>query len=122
MNKKLLTFFLAFFLTLTLYSPAGAYSLQIQETFPAAMSLNHAAYIDGSGGLWTWGRNASGELGNGSLENSDVPVKVLDDVADVSLGNGVTAALKTDGSLWMWGSNQYGQLGNLSLTDSSVPV
>ncbi len=120
MNKKLLIVFFSILLSFSLSGPAEAYQMQIQETFPFDMSMTHAAYIDSSGSLWTWGRNASGELGIGSQESSSVPVKVMDGVADVSLGNGVTAALKTDGSLWMWGSNYHGQLGTNGSGDVDI--
>lgn len=69
------------------------------------------SYCDGStaairadGSLWTWGKNLSGQLGNGTREDSDTPVRVLENVAAVSCGDGVMAAIKTDGSMWMWGA------------------
>ena len=39
-----------------------------------------------------------------------VPVKILDDVASVSI-NTYVAAIQTNGTLWGWGSNLYGQVG-----------
>lgn len=77
-----------------------------------AAGIEHRAAIDESGSLWTWGRNISGELGNGSTIDRRYPVKALDQVAQVSLGFSHSAALKQDGSLWMWGSNEYGQIGS----------
>lgn len=75
--------------------------------------------------LWMWGCNNWGQLGNGGLSNTicdygyyntlpvhTLPMKVLDDVTDVSLGGDHTAAIKSDGTLWVWGGNTYGQLGN----------
>ena len=50
------------------------------------------------------------------------PVKVMEDVASIALGNDYTAALKTDGSLWTWGDNQYGQLGNGSVSYTHLDV
>jgi alpha-tubulin suppressor-like RCC1 family protein len=40
----------------------------------------------------------------------------------VSLGNGYSAAVKTDGTLWLWGDGDGGALGNNSTTDQSSPV
>lgn len=74
--------------------------------------LNYTAAIKTDGSLWMWGQNEYGQLGNGSLEDSNVPVKVMDNVAAVSCGMAHVAAIKTDGSLWMWGNNTCGELGN----------
>jgi alpha-tubulin suppressor-like RCC1 family protein len=48
--------------------------------------------------------------------------KVLDDVAQVSMGNDHTMAIKKDGSLWVWGNHRYGQLGDGTETDRPTPV
>lgn len=83
-------------------------------------SGGHIGAIDDSGALWMWGSNGYGQIGNGGAGDDSrydgpyqtVPVKVMEDVASVSCGGFVTAAIKTDGSLWMWGNNGYYQLGN----------
>ncbi len=111
MRRKFGILLLSLLLALQLICPAGAYTAGRSETVAFDMSESHAALVDGEGNLWIWGRNAYGELGIGSRENAASPVKVMEDVAAVSLGDGVTAALKTDGSLWMWGSNYHGQIG-----------
>ena len=72
-----------------------------------------------------WGRNDGGELGNGSMTDSPVPVRVmgLDDcIAGVSVGGDSACAYISGGGVRCWGSNQYGQLGNGSTTSSPVPV
>ena len=120
MKKKLLACILVLVLSLGLAVPASAYGVGEAQDAAIAMSISHAAYVDGSGVLWTWGRNHCGELGNGSRENSNVPVQVLEDVASVSVSDGVTAAIKTDGTLWMWGSNYHGQLGNGGIGDLNI--
>lgn len=85
----------------------------------------HVAAIKSDGSLWMWGSNKYGQLGNDGAGNEkyknqfgdvepiqDTPVKVMDNVASVSLGNLHSAVVKSDGSLWMWGQNEEGQLGN----------
>lgn len=75
-------------------------------------SNTFAAYIDGSGALYTWGQNYAGQLGNGSDKDSTTPVQVFDGgVKKVSLGNAFALALMEDGSVYSWGQNNYMQLG-----------
>lgn len=65
------------------------------------------------GSLWGWGYNHYGQLGTGTFDNSNQPVRVGTDTnwAVVSCGHYHTSALKTDGTLWAWGSNAAGELG-----------
>lgn len=64
------------------------------EGYTAAITEDHT--------LWMWGYNP-GTLGNGTIEDSPVPIKVMDDVAAVSCEGFRTYAVKTDGTLWSWG-------------------
>lgn len=88
---------------------------------------DHTAAIKTDGSLWLWGSNAFGQLGNNLyLEgNKSSPVQTVSagtNWRQVSCGNAITAAIKTDGSLWLWGYNFYGGLGNNSTADVSSPV
>lgn len=65
-----------------------------------------------------FGENATGQLGNNSTDDSNVPVTAigLGGVIAVSAGGDQleahSMALKADGTVWCWGSNLYGALGN----------
>ena len=48
-------------------------------------------------------------------------VKVLEDVAAVSVGESHSAAIKRDGSLWLWGHNYLGQIGDGMTNDRNMP-
>ncbi|WP_302186543.1 dockerin type I domain-containing protein, partial [uncultured Ruminococcus sp.] len=90
-----------------------------------ALYGSHSAAITKDGSLYMWGYNNYGQLGNGSsgnYEKSVSPIKIMENVAAVSLGDYHSAAITKDGSLYMWGENYDGQLGNGSTTNRSTPV
>ena len=72
------------------------------------------------GTVWDWGDNQAGELGNGTINNADLPVQVLGPggvgylapVAAIQGGELHNTALKANGTVWSWGLNEYGQLGD----------
>jgi alpha-tubulin suppressor-like RCC1 family protein len=77
-----------------------------------------------NGNVVCWGANYSGQLGDGTTNDSTTPVQVsglTGEVTSVSAGNGHTCAA-VDGGAWCWGDNAAGQLGNGSTTASSAPV
>ena len=75
---------------------------------------SHAAALKKDGTVWTWGHNAWGQLGDGSMTDRTTPVQVsgLTDVIAVAAGRTMTMALKSDGTVWTWGLNNYGELGD----------
>ncbi|MCL2804774.1 MAG: hypothetical protein FWD26_02430 [Treponema sp.] len=79
-----------------------------------SVSSNHTAAIRADGTLWTWGKNDQGKLGDGTTNDSSVPVQVgtATNWISVAAGGIYTAAVRADGTLWAWGSNLYGQFGN----------
>jgi alpha-tubulin suppressor-like RCC1 family protein len=72
-----------------------------------------AILADGS--VWAWGNGARGQLGDGSIADSDVPVRVRVPAgvtfAKVNSGGYSSYAIDGTGRLWAWGGNQNGQLG-----------
>ncbi|MCL2698734.1 MAG: hypothetical protein FWE68_00305, partial [Defluviitaleaceae bacterium] len=103
-------------------SPNTAALAATQGTGTISASEGTSMAIKTDGSLWAWGRNTSGELGDGTTTNSPAPVKVMDDVTAVSTGWSHTMAIKTDGSLWAWGHNEFGQLGDGTTTRRLAPV
>ena len=92
----------------------------------ATVSLGawHSAAITKDGSLYMWGYNNYGQLGNGSsgnYEKSVSPIKIMENVAAVSLGAWHSAAITKDGSLYMWGENSDGQLGNGTTNNLTRP-
>lgn len=73
---------------------------------------------------WCWGRNNFGQLGNGSVQPSVVPVEVAGTAgwSSVSTSGSTTCGTKTTGTLWCWGLNNFGQLGIGRGKSRSTPV
>jgi alpha-tubulin suppressor-like RCC1 family protein len=72
-----------------------------------------------------WGYNGTGQLGDNSTTESNVPVAVSglsSGVAAISAGASHTCALTSAGGVMCWGDNVYGELGNNSGAESDVPV
>src|SRR5688572_816022 len=70
--------------------------------------------LKSNGGVWAWGRNIEGQLGDGTNTNHNTPVQVsgLTGVTAIDAGDLHNLALKPDGTVWAWGLNSLGQLGN----------
>jgi alpha-tubulin suppressor-like RCC1 family protein len=85
-------------------------------------------YMDlfSDGGLWTWGANNDGQLGDGSsVVHRSSPIQTIAGGTNWKSVGSVfnhTPVIKTDGTLWLWGSNTWGQLGDNSQTSRSSPV
>jgi alpha-tubulin suppressor-like RCC1 family protein len=72
-----------------------------------------------------WGYGGSGQLGNGSLSGSDVPVRVAGITTAKALadsGSGSVCALLSSGKVDCWGFNGEGELGNGTTASSDIPV
>jgi alpha-tubulin suppressor-like RCC1 family protein len=75
-----------------------------------------------NGTVWCWGKNANGQLGDGTTTDRDYPVQVqnITDALDIYVGFGsACAAVNKRLDLKCWGSYH---LGNDSSSDSSTPV
>ena len=89
-----------------------------------ALGSYHSAAITKDGSLYMWGYNNYGQLGNessGNYEKSVSPIKIMENVAAVSLGRWRSAAITKDGSLYMWGWNRFGELGNGTTNELTRP-
>jgi len=85
----------------------------------------HSLALCSDGTLASWGSNTlgpplgGGQLGNGSVSSSNVPISVIQSgvlanktIVSVAAGDGHSIVLCADGTLVAWGSNYFGQLGD----------
>lgn len=84
-----------------------------------------------SGGAYCWGKNGSGEVGDGTTIQKTAPVAVLlpagrvDSISTsrtyVASGQTATTCAAVAGAAYCWGSGTSGQLGNGATTSNSTP-
>jgi alpha-tubulin suppressor-like RCC1 family protein len=87
----------------------------------------HSLIVDPFGYVYAWGGGTSGQLGNQTNSDSNVPVPVWTSsiplVSSVAAGGFHSVARGTDGTVWSWGSNTSGGLGNSNYPGgTNVPV
>lgn len=87
-----------------------------------AAGLYHSLFLKSDGSLWAMGYNAFGQLGDGTLNNTIRPEKIVSGgVVAVATGSEHSLFLKSDGSLWVMGYNVYGQLGDNTFNNIDNP-
>lgn len=103
-----------------------------EEIFPETGSLtvslgpDYSCAIDGERGLWCWGDNAYGQLGDGTTTTRNAPRTLGEGVEWSTIAAGGvfrhTCAIDVEGSMFCWGSNLHGEVGDGSTADRSSPV
>ncbi len=73
----------------------------------------HTCVVAYSGGVYCWGRNDHGQLGDGTTTDSAVPllVPLPSPAIRVAAGHYFTCAVLSSHTLYCWGHNEYGQAG-----------
>ena len=93
---------------------------------------SHSCVLFSDGGVWCWGDNSVGQLGQtgGATPGSSptpLDAQALDAVdmgnppTQIAAGGETTCALLSDGSVWCWGGNVHGQLGTGSSNSGPNP-
>jgi len=97
----------------------------LNEWLTMSTGSYHSLAIKTDGTLWAWGRNnQNGQLGNGTIADSNTPIKIGTSTNWTKLATGAvhSLAIKTDGTLWAWGANDFGQLGDTTTIKKTSPI
>jgi uncharacterized repeat protein (TIGR02543 family) len=104
-------------------------ALSGKAVIAASGGWEHTVALTADGLVYAWGAGAMGQLGNGTLTDSSLPVAVTTN--GVLLGKTLVAigsgeyhclAVGSDGRVYAWGPSSNGELGNGGTALSSVPV
>jgi alpha-tubulin suppressor-like RCC1 family protein len=85
----------------------------------------HTCALNSGGGVWCWGDNESGQLGDAKASTGQYPVQpvgLTSGVSQIAAGYVFTCALLTNGHVTCWGDNSSGQLGTGDTSPATVPA
>lgn len=85
---------------------------------------------DAAGGVWCWGENTAGSLGDGTTTPRSTAAPVLDAAGGAPLtgalglevAGGRSCVRKADDKIWCWGRNSNGELGDTTQANHPSPV
>ena len=98
----------------------GLVCIAVQRVYDIWSSTEKINFQGQSDGIWTWGDNTFGQLGDGTSINN-VPVQSnISNVVAVAAGSQHTVVVKSDETVWAWGYNHYGNLGNGTNANSNI--
>lgn len=107
--------------TVTVPKPSGSSSFT-----DVSGGVGFSVALDDTGQAYAWGQNSHGQLGDGTLTDSALPVQVEApssvSFTQISSGNDHTVALDASGQAYAWGFNLNGELGNGTKTSANTPV
>ena len=89
-----------------------------------ASGLNFTCAVRSTGAVQCWGRNSSGQLGDGSTHTRYYPVSVpgITSATAVVAGDNHACALVAGGGVRCWGLNSSGQLGDGTTSSRLTPI
>jgi hypothetical protein len=113
-------------LAVPVQGPGGGQALTFQSISAGDDFTCGITSFDVGAQVYCWGRNDSGQLGDGTNTDSDTPVQLAGAAAGpfiaVSAGGKHACAVDLQLAAYCWGANSNGQLGDSSTVSSSLPV
>ena len=107
------------------------FNLDDEETIvQVSLGSDHSSALTSRGRLFVWGRNDSGQIGDGTTENILIPKDISlqlnlmdgETVIKVSLGSLHSSVLTSNSQVLTWGYNYSGQIGDGTTYDRYYPV
>jgi alpha-tubulin suppressor-like RCC1 family protein/DNA-binding SARP family transcriptional activator len=99
------------------------------DTFRTLSAQGDATCASGKSGIFCWGRNDEGQVGDGSTQDAlaaTAIAKPTDSVShqlvNVSMGYSHACALTSSRKTYCWGQNNEGELGLSAITGSAAPL
>jgi alpha-tubulin suppressor-like RCC1 family protein len=91
------------------------------------MGQSHALALKVDGTVLAWGNNNNGQLGDGTKQNKNVPIPILNPGGDSAVtaiagGDLHSYARTSEGRVLAWGNNSIGQLGDGTFFGQLLPV
>lgn len=106
----------------------GATPLFFSRSGSTSHVLAAVSTSNGSHELWAWGTNTYGQLGNGSVNATPLPMKATwtplagEEIVALAAGERHSVMLTLQGvthRVYTWGNNSYGQLGTTSVASTA---
>lgn len=85
--------------------------------------------ITSEGRVLAWGGNPSGQIGDGTTVNKNIPTEITgnfgldvgDEIVDLDLADQAPIAYSLSGRIFSWGNNAFGTLGDGTTVNKSLP-
>jgi alpha-tubulin suppressor-like RCC1 family protein len=97
-------------------SPTSIAGGGMWTTVAVSSDSSHACGVRTDGTAWCWGQNELGQLGDGTANDSYVPVATGMSLRQVAVGGIHSCGIDATDGLWCWGDGHYGQLGAQAAT------
>lgn len=107
-------------------TPAPTTPPSLTGVVAVAAGLNHSLALKDDGSVWSWGQNASGQLGTNTTADAKQAAQLTalagQSITAIVSGHNHSLALRSDGAVYAWGANGSGQLGDGKTSNLKAPV